>query len=130
MIDVETKVFNRVYPKVAPLCAKNRFVSTRITGGTAFPACSMVEISNRVIRRFMDSSRQEKFNLITYDLNFYAMNRSDCRKLASAADEAMIDLNFTRISGQFIDNPFDLKVSRYVSRFEAMVDENGVLYRS
>ena len=42
----------------------------------------------------------------------------------------MISMNFTRISGDFIEYPDDVKIVRYVARYEVEIDEEGNLYRS
>ena len=130
MIDKEADIFDAVYPYVAPLCAKNRFVSKRLTGGAAFPAASLIEMDNAVVRRKQTSTPGENFARITYELEAYAMTKAECRKVKNAADEILVKLNFSRISGHFIDNPDNVNLFRYVARYEAMVDEDGQIYRT
>lgn len=130
MIDVEVKVFNRVYQTVAPLCANKKFVSTIITEKpTAFPAASLIEIDNRTVRTTQSSTPVENYSLITYQLDVYATTKSKCREVYAAADEAMIAMNFTRTSGQYMNQLDNTKVFRYVARYEAVVDTEGNLYR-
>jgi len=130
MIDVEVKVFNRVYQTVAPLCANKKFVSTIITEKpTAFPAASLIEIDNRTVRSAQSSTPVENYSLITYQLDVYATTKSKCREVYAAADEAMIAMNFTRTSGQYMNQLDNTKVFRYVARYEAVVDTEGNLYR-
>lgn len=130
MIDAEVKIFNRVYGSVAPLCANNKFVSTQVVSPTAFPAASLIEIGNTTLARRQGTSLIENFAIITYQLDVYALSKSKCREVYSAADDAMIGLNFNRISGQYIDNPDNTKVFRYVARYEALIDPEGNLYRA
>jgi len=131
MIDYETKVFNRVYPSVAPLCANNKFVSTIITSEpTSFPAASLIEMDNATVRRLQSSTPVENFALVTYQLEVFATTKAQCRKVFAAADTAMLSLNFTRISGAYINNAGNTKVFRYVARYEAMVDQDGNFYRA
>ena len=131
MIDYEVKIFNRVYAKAAPLCAKNKFVSTIITEKpTAFPASSLYELDNRTVRSRQSSSPIENFSLITYQLDVYATSKSECRKVYAAVDDTMVSMNFTRTSGQFINAPDgNTKIFRYTARYEAEVDQEGNLYR-
>lgn len=130
MIDYEVKVFNRVHAKVAPLCAKNKFVSTMIPDvKTGFPAASLIELDNRTVRSLQSSTPKENFAQITYQLEVFAKTKSECRKVFSAADDEMIAMNFTRISGQYVDNAGNTEVLRYVGRYQAMVDVDGNLYR-
>jgi len=130
MIDYEVKVFNRVYADVAPLCANNRFVSTPITEPlTAFPASSLIEMDNATVQNLQSSTPSENYALVTYQLEVYATSKAKCRQVVAAADGAMIALNFTRISGQYIVNLDNTKVFRYVARYEAVVDKDGNFYR-
>ena len=129
MIDYEVKIFNRVHAAVSPLCAKNKFVSKQIVSETAFPAASLIEMDNTTVRSLQSSTPGENFALITYQLDVYAMNQSDCRKVFAAADEAMLGMNFSRMSGLYIDNPGNPDVFRYTARYEAMIDPDGNLYR-
>ena len=130
MNDCEVKVFNRMHAKVAPLCAKNKFVSTIITEPmTGFPASSLIEIDNRTVRSLQSSTPVENFSQVTFQLDVYAMSKSECRAVYAAADDEMISMNFTRVSGQYIDNAMNTKVFRYTARYQALVDAEGNLYR-
>ena len=129
MIDYEVKIFNRVHGSVASLCAKNKFVSKQIVSETAFPAASLIEMDNTTVRNRQSSKPGENFALITYQLDVYAMKKSECRKVFAAADEAMLGMNFSRMSGRYIDNPGNPDVFRYTARYEAEVDKDGNLYR-
>ena len=130
MIDYEVKIFNRVYGSVAPLCANKKFVSTVITEApTAFPASSLIEMDNTTVQGRQSSTPIENFALITYQFEVYATSKSECRKVFTAGDDAMLAMNFTRISGQYINMPENLKVFRFVARYEAIVDRDGNLYR-
>lgn len=130
MIDCEVKVFNKVYPSVAPHCANKKFVSTVINElPSAFPAASLIEIDNATIRKRQSSTPVENYALITYQLDVYATSKSKCREVYDAADMAMIALNFSRMSGQYINNPDNTKVFRYIARYEAEVDSEGNIYR-
>ena len=130
MIDYESKVFNRVHADVAPMCANKKFVSTIISERpAAFPAASLIEIDNRTVRRRQSSTPVENFALITYQLDVYATTKAKCREVYATADNAMIAMNFTRTSGQYINMPDDTKVFRYVARYEAEIDPEGNIYR-
>ena len=129
MIDFEVKIFNRVHASVAPLCAENMFVSKQIVRTTCFPAASLIEMDNTTVRDRQSSTPGENFALITYQLDVFAMKKSECRAVFAAADTAMLGLNFSRMSGHYIDNPDNPDVFRYTARYEAEVDPDGNLYR-
>ena len=130
MIDREVQIFNKVYAKVAPLCANNRFVSTMITEPpTAFPAASLIEINNRTVQARQSSTPVENYASVMYQLDVYATSKSKCREVFAVADDAMIAMNFSRIAGQYMDNASNTKVFRYVARYEAEIDREGNIYR-
>ena len=129
MIDYEVKIFNKVHASVAPLCAKNKFVSKQIVSETAFPAASLIEMDNTTIRDRQSSTPTENFALITYQLDVYALKKSECRKVFDTADQAMIGMNFSRMSGHYNDNAGNPDVFRYTARYEAEIDPDGNLYR-
>lgn len=130
MIDYEVKIFNKVHAVVAPLCAKGKFVSTIITEEpTGFPAASLIEIDNRTVNARQSSTPVENFALVTYQLDVYATSKSKCREVFAAADSAMIAMNFSRVSGQYINNAGNVTVFRYVARYSAEIDPDGNIYR-
>lgn len=130
MIDYEVKIFNRVHAVASPLCAKGKFVSTVITQEpTSFPAASLIEMDNRTVRRRQSSTPVENFALVTYQLEVYAASKSKCREVYSAVSDAMTAMNFTRISGQYVNDFGNTSVFRYVARYEAEIDAEGNIYR-
>lgn len=130
MIDYEVKIFNRAHAKAASLCAKNHFVSKVLVSPSGFPAASLIEMDNETVKRLQSSTPKENFARITYQLEVYAMSKSECRTVFAAVDEEMISMNFSRISGQYINNAANPKVFRYVARYEALIDTEGNLYRA
>ena len=130
MNDYEVQIFNNVYSVAAPLCAKNRFVSTPIQSYTNLPAASLYEMNNTTVRAMQSSTPVENFSRITYQLDVVADTKSKCRQIYAAIDERMLALNFSRLSGQYITYPDNPKVVRYVARYEAVTDKDGNLYRA
>lgn len=130
MIDYEVKIFNKVHAIVAPLCANQKFVSTVIASPpTAFPAASLIEMDNTTVRNRQSSTPTENFVLVTYQLEVYATSKSKCREVFMAADGAMLSMNFSRMSGQYVNNPDNQKLFRYVARYEAEIDADGNIFR-
>lgn len=129
MIDYEVQIFDDVYSVAAPLCASKKFVSKQIVSPSAFPAASLVEMDNSTVRERQSTSREENFATITYQLDVYDTTKAGCRKVYKAIDEKMLQLGFTRFSGTFVDDPNNTKVCRYAARYEANIDQDGVIYR-
>lgn len=129
MIDYEVYVFDRVHGSVAPLCARGKFVSQQVQSPTAYPAAALYELSNRTVKARQSSTPVENFGRIMYQFETYAQTKAKAKEVYKAGDDAMIALGFTRISGDFIDNAGNPDVFRYVARYEAEIDQDGVIYR-
>lgn len=130
MIDYEVYVFDKVYRKASPLCAKGKFVNVYVMSPTAYPAGSLVELSNRTVRNRQSSTPVENFARIMYQLDVYAKTKAEAKAVYKAADDEMIALGFTRISGDSLNNVDDIEIFRYTARYEAIIDPNGVIYRA
>ena len=130
MIDYEVYVFDNVHAVVAPLCAKNRFVSTQILSYTNLPAASLYEMDNRTVQRLQSSTPTENYARITYQLDVVAKTKAKCRSIFKVADDRMLSMNFTRVSTNYITYPDNTEFVRYVARYEAVVDKDGNLYRA
>ena len=130
MIDYEIYVFDMVYNAVSSLCAKGKFTSVYVPSPTGFPAGSLVELSNTTVRAKQSTSNVENFSRIMYQLDFYGKTKASCRELYKAADDEMIGMGFTRVSGTFLDNAGNVNIFRYTARYEAIIDPDGVIYRT
>ena len=129
MIDYETTIFNNVHAVAAPLCAKDRFVSTPILDYSKLPASSLYEMDNRIVWSRQSSTPVENYARITYQLDVVAKTKAECRKIFRAIDERMTSLNFTRQSGQYITYVDNANVVRYTARYEAEIGPDGTIYR-
>lgn len=129
MIDYEVNVFDKVYQKVSPLCAKGKFVNVYVPNPTAFPAGSLVELINRTDQSRQSSTPIENYAVVLYQLDVYALTKSKAREVYSVADDEMIALGFTRTGGNFIDNADNVNMFRYTGSYEALVDREGNFYR-
>lgn len=129
MIDFEVNVFDKVYRKVSPLCAKGKFVSVYNPTPTAYPSGSLVELINRTDRKRQSSTPIENFAIVAYQLDVYALSKKEAKEVYAVADDAMIALGFTRTSGTFLDNADNVNVFRYVASYEAEIDRDGNIYR-
>lgn len=129
MIDYEVKIFDKVSKVAIPLCAKDRFVSTPIISYTSLPAAGLFEMDNQTVRNKQSSRAGEEFALVTYQLDVVARTKAKCRQIYKAINDQMILLNFNRMSGTYVTYPDNTKIVRYVARYEAMIDQNGMIYR-
>lgn len=129
MIDYETEIFNAVYPDVAPLCAKNGFKSVHVPVPSAFPAACLFEMRNVTDTRRRTGNAKEDFAIITYEAHAYATDKAKCKEVFNALDSTMVLIGFNRISSDQIPNQSNTTVFEFVGRYQAEIDQNGVIYR-
>ena len=129
MIDVESDVFDYVYPFVAQLVPQGCFKSVYIPNPSKFPFATLMEMDNITDKRNRSSAMNEEYAIITYEANVYATDKFDCRDVMNAIDTAMTRLNFSRLSMQFVPNLLDSTIFRITARYQATADGNKVIYR-
>lgn len=129
MIDVEADVFNRVYESVAPLVPAGCFKSVFVPNPAKFPFATLMEIDNITDKKNRSTAMDEDYAIVTYEANVYATDKYGCRALMNALDSAMTNLGFMRLSMQHVPNLADNTLFRYTARYQAVADENKVIYR-
>lgn len=132
MIDVE----NQIYTPIAE-ALRAEFPGISISGEyvaapSKFPYVSIVEQDNYTTALRMDSSNQERFATLMYEVNVYSNKnpgkKSVCRKVMNAVDKLMYGMNFRRISLSPIPNMENATIYRLVARYRAETD-GKTLYR-
>ena len=129
MIDVESAVFDYVYPSVAPLVPEGCFRSVYVPSPPKFPFATLMEIDNQTDERLRSTAVDEEFAVVTYEANVYAQDKATCRGVMDALDRAMVTLGFMRMSLSFIPNLADSTLFRCTGRYRAAADANNVIYR-
>lgn len=129
MIDFEVKIFNNMHKVVAPLCAEKNFKSALNIDAARLPGACLYEMDNATVRQRQSSTPVENYALLTYTFEVYAEKKATAKKIVKAGDDQMIAMNFSRISGRYIPNMDNPNVVRWVGRYEAVVDQDGNLYR-
>ena len=132
MIDVE----NQIYTPIAE-ALRAEFPGISVSGEyvaapSKFPYVSIVEQDNYTTAFRMDSSNQERFATLMYEVNVYSNKnpgkKSVCRKVMNAVDKLMYGMNFRRISLSPIPNMENATIYRLVARYRAETD-GKTLYR-
>lgn len=130
MIDYEADIFNAVYPNVAPLCARNAFVSVHVPVPSAFPAASLFEMRNVTDTRRKTGSPDEEYAVLTYEAHAYAKTKPKCKEVFNAIDTAMMRIGFNRIgTSGIVTNQSNTEVFEYAARYQAEIDQQGQIYR-
>lgn len=130
MIDYEVNVFDTVYRKVSNLFAKGKFTSIYVQSPTAFPAGSLIELTNDTVGKRQSSTPIENFARVMYQLDVYATTKQEAKSLLGAVDDVMISIGFTRTGGEFLDNVTNVNIFRYAARYVAEIDRDGTIYRT
>ena len=129
MIDVENRIFDAVYPSVAPLVPEGCFRSVYVPGPPKFPFATLMEIDNQTDTAMRGTAQDEEYAVITYEANVYALDKAGCRRVMDALDRAMVTIGFIRLSLSFIPNLADSAVFRCTGRYRAAADAGNVIYR-
>ena len=130
MIDIETLVFDAVYPFIESLVPEGGFVSEYVPAPKVLPHVYLAEIDNTPDRRTADTGMREWSSIVSYESNVYARSKTECRAIQSALDAAMVGtLGFNKMQGQFVPNLADRNIYRIVARYSRGVTHSGDLYR-
>lgn len=106
MIDIEPNVFDEFYTymtaEYADLDVRNEIIMTPET----FPMVCVEEISNAINQTTIDSSRNENYVVVGYEVRAYVNptsgKRKVARELAGYADAWFTNKGFERIGSSFV----------------------------
>lgn len=140
MIDIEAQVYRAVLSSVTPVLSTlgiahpgKHVVNDYVKQPPVFPHVSVVEINNVTDASRQSSSSDEKFSILTYEVNVYSNKqigrKAECKVLADAVDKTLLQLGFTRKSLEPFPNFMDATVFRMVGRYTVLVSEDETLYR-
>lgn len=133
MIDIESKVFTTVYNAVHA-AYPSAFITgeARSTRPASFPAVYINQFDSYVSR--YDSSRQEKFNNIAFEVFVYSNavsgRKTQCKSIMSVVDDSMRGMGFIRTQSEplsFADSD-NTEITAYVNQYAAEVDVDGTIY--
>lgn len=132
MIDIENEVFD--YMKKGLLAYRDDIYVTSLYYNIPqrFPCVFIEEYQNNITQSTIDSSGEEKYSSVVYDVNVYSNKqngrKTEAKDIAKKADELMRSLGFTRFFTGPVVN-YDDTVYRYTMRYSATVSQNKVIYR-
>lgn len=130
MIDIETQVFDTVYPFIAGIVPTGGFVSEYVPKPAFLPHVYLAEIDNTPDGKTRDSGDREWSSAVTFEAQVYAQSKPECRRIMEQLDRAMVGLmGFSKLSGGYIPNLADQTVHRMVARYTAGVTRDGNLYK-
>lgn len=132
MVDIESQIFTPIAQEV-----RSQYPGAFVTGEyvkapSKFPHVSIVEADNYMTQRHLDTSDEEKFSTIMYEVNVYSNKASgkktECRNIIGLIDHMMYARNFTRLTMTPVPNMEDATIYRITARYRAETDGTK-LYR-
>ena len=99
MIDIETQVFNAVYPFIENLVPAGGFTSEYVPKPAKFPHVELAEMDNHPDHRTADSGAHEWSSIVSFESNVYARSKPECRTIQAALDDAMVSMMEMRAAG-------------------------------
>ena len=129
MIDIENQVFNRISVAVKKEFPKANMSSEEQLAPSVFPCVTVVEADNYAVAETVDSSLEEKYAYVMYEINVYSNNSShkkaECKKIFSIVDDEMRKTGFRRQSKPIMAST-DPTIARSMGRYVGVVgaDEN------
>ena len=131
MVDIETDIYELVSDAVLavePECFTSSVYSTL---PAQFPACSIQEVSNLTDEFTLDTSGMENSSKVVFRVDCYSNKRTGARtqakKMAQAADKALLAMNFKRVYYNKEYNPADSTVYTINMRYSAVVTKDKIL---
>lgn len=132
MIDHEVDIFDAAARAVLAVSPDAYVSSQHVSVPPQFPAVSLVETSNVELSGTEDSSGEERYAAVTYEMNVYSASRDDpkseCRAILGAADRALRSRNLSRTFMGPVDNAADPSIYRIVARWTGVIGSDGLTY--
>lgn len=132
MIDFSNEIFNAVAQQLRSSFKGVKVIGENVQSPTEFPTVTIDEIENVPVER--DSSKVEKYSRVRYRVQIFSNKktgkRAEARQILSVADEMFAGWGFTRKT--YVPQPdvYNSAVYQITATYEAVVDRNGIIYKS
>ena len=132
MIDIESQIYTPIAEALRATFPGISVSGEYVPAPSRFPYVSIVEQDNYATEARVDSSEQERFATLMYEVNVYSNKspgkKSVCRSVMNTIDKLMYGMNFRRISLSPVPNMENATIYRLVARYRAETDGTN-LYR-
>lgn len=133
MIDIEAKVLTAVRGGVAEAHEKCFVSGEYLRSETKLPAVTVIEQSNYVPVRAIDSSALETHAVIMYQVDVYSADltskKTEARAIMKTVDGIMSGMGFRRIYLQPTPNMNNATLYRLTARYQGSVTREGYVAR-
>ena len=133
MIDLENDIFDYAAKALRDAHTGVDVAAEYVETPAKFPHVSIVEADNRVLER-MRTNNIENAVSVMYEVNIYSNKasgkKSEAKAIANTLDDVLSGIGFTRTFREQVPNLRDATIYRIVCRYEAVIDNNFVIYQS
>lgn len=133
MIDFNNEVFTAVATVVREKHAGVTVIGESTRKPSKFPTVTLDEISNVMVDRLEDSSKEEKFVGVTYKLQVFSNKQSgkkaEARDIFATADAEMRRIGFQRVTFTVTPEIYESTIYQINSTYEAVMSAAGYVYK-
>lgn len=133
MLDFNNEIFTAVATDVRAEHSSATMIGEYTRKPSKFPCVALDEIENVTVAGLVDSSDREKFAGLAYKLQTFSNKRTgkkaEARAIFATADSTMLRLGFRRVTYSTTPEIYDSTIYSIQATYEAVVDENGVIYK-
>lgn len=133
MKDIENQVFQPIKKALVDAFPGISVSSEYVKSPSSFPHACIEEQDNYLTQRRLDTSEEERFSTLMYEVNVYSNKssgkKSQCKSMMKLIDEIMYRMNFTRISCSPVPNLEEATIYRLVARYQAETDGTNIYRR-
>jgi hypothetical protein len=131
VIDFSNEIFNAVAEYLRSLFAGIRVVGEYVNSPTRFPCVTIDEIEN--YPEHLDSARVNKYARVVYRVQVFSNleggKRTQARQIYAEVDEKMQELGLFAKTYTSTPAVYNAEVYSITATYEAVIDQNGVIYR-
>ena len=132
MIDYDNEIYTYIHNAI-----KAKFPDCYITGNSEnlppkFPAVAISVMSNVVYNKTRDTGSNENHVAVAIQTDVFSNKKdtpiSECKAIMAVADNAYLELGFSRNFYEKIPNS-DTHITRFTARHRAVIGKNGTIFR-
>lgn len=133
MNDFFNEIFTAVYDGVTLLYPEVTVTGEYTRQPSEFPLVTVDETENVSVARLIDSSNREKYSGLTYRIQVFSNKqggkKAEARDIFAAVDKIISKMGFRRVSYAPTPEIYDSTIYSITATYEAVVDENGNVYK-
>ena len=131
MIDFSNEIFSESAKLLRSQYSKIKVVGESVSSATEFPTVTIDEIDNVPVER--DSAKTEKYARVRYRVQIFSNakgKRTEARGILAVLDSKFTEWGFTRKSLVPQPDVYNSSVYQITATYEAVIDRDGVIYKS